>query len=163
MLEKLEEFEFDADDMLMLLSSEVFKDERYQIIESVNTNIFEEHQALKEKVSKFYIKDNKHIENNELFEKLFYGENKYDLELLVSQIEYFENCESIKTYLSELDSSFEELLDINASKLYIDDNDTNRNMLTKLKHKGCISSWKENKPTLGKHNLKIERKRPTKL
>jgi len=159
LLEKLEEFELDADDVLMLLSSEVFKEEKYNIIEGVDINIFEEHQALQEKVSIIYIDDNKHIENNELFEKLFYSENKYDLGLLVSQIEYFENCESIKKYLNEFNSPFDELINRDASRLYLDDNSINRQLLDKLKNKDCISSWREHKNNLGKNELKVERKR----
>ncbi|MCB4773941.1 MAG: hypothetical protein LGB71_01370, partial [Sulfurovum sp.] len=114
----------------------------------------------KEVVSKLYIDNSKNINNIELFDKLFYGENQYNLELLVSQLDYFDNCENIKPYLESLDGKgYKELVDISASRHYIEDSDLNRQLLEKLKDKNCISSWKENKKTIGKNDLKVERKR----
>ena len=160
-LEKVSNFELDSDDILKIVNSLKFTiEEKFQIIENINLSLLDESKDLKEKVSKLYIDNNQNIENIDLFDKLFYGENQYDLELLTSRIEYFEDCDMIKPYLAAFENEqYKELLDINGSKFYLEDTAQNRILLKKLKIKNCISSWKENKKTLGKNNLKVERKR----
>ncbi len=160
-LEKFSNFELDSDDILKIVNSLKFTiEEKFQIIENINLSLLDESKDLKEKVSKLYIDNNQNIENIDLFDKLFYGENQYDLELLTSRIEYFEDCDMIKPYLAAFENEqYKELLDINGSKFYLEDTAQNRILLKKLKIKNCISSWKENKKTLGKNNLKVERKR----
>jgi len=163
LLEDFSNFELDSDDMLKILNSTKFTtEEKFQVLKNIDLVFFDNSKALKEKVSKLYIDNSKEIEAIDLFDKLFYGENKYDLELLISQIDYFEECDSIKSYLDALDrydESYNELLDKNRNKLYLEDTAQNRLLLEKLKSKDCISSWRENKKTLGKNNLKVERKR----
>ncbi|PHS59111.1 MAG: hypothetical protein COB17_00835 [Sulfurimonas sp.] len=160
-LEKVGDFELESDDVLKIVNSSKFIiEEKFQIIENINLSLFDESKDLKQKVSKLYIDNNKNIESIDLFDKLFYGENQYALELLISRIEYFEDCDTIKQYLEAFENQqYKELLDKNASKLYLDDTDLNKMLLTKLESKDCISSWKENEKTLGKNNLKVERKR----
>lgn len=162
-LKDIDTFEFDSDDIFKIVNSTKFTtEEKFQIIESIDLSFFENEKSLKEKVSKLYIDANKKIENIDLFDKIFDGENKYDLKLLISQIDYIEECESIKPYLDaleEYDESYPKLIDIDGSKLYLEDTHDNRLLLEKLVNKDCISSWKENKKKLSKNNLKVERKR----
>ena len=162
-LEDFNSFELDSDDILKILNSTKFtKEEKFQILQNVDLLFFDDNKVLKEKVSKLYIDDSREIEEIDLFEKLFYGDNKYNLELLVSQIDYFKECDNVKSYLDALngyDDPYNELLDINGSKLYLADNAQNRLLLEKLESKDCISSWRKNKKTLGTDNLKVERKR----
>lgn len=160
-LKKFSDFELDSDDILKIINSSKFStEEKFLIIDKADLTLFDESKDLKEKVSKLYIDNNKNIESIDLFDKLFYGENQYALELLIAQIEYFEDCDTIKTYLEAFeDEQYKELLEKNASKHYVDDIDLNKELLRKLEDKNCISSWRENKKTLGKNNLKVERKR----
>ncbi|MCB4745229.1 MAG: hypothetical protein LGB07_06230 [Sulfurovum sp.] len=160
-LENFDDYEVDVDDVSEMLNSTKFSiEEKFKIIESIDLAFFDDSLQLKEKVSKLCIDKNDNIENIELFNKLFYGKNQYNLELLVSQLDYFDNCENIKPYLEVFeDKQYKELLDISASRHYIEDSDLNRQLLEKLKDKNCISSWKENKKTIGKNDLKVERKR----
>ncbi|MCB4765142.1 MAG: hypothetical protein LGB00_04945 [Sulfurovum sp.] len=160
-LENFDDYEVDVDDVSEMLNSTKFSiEEKFKIIESIDLAFFDDSLQLKEKVSKLCIDKNDNIENIELFNKLFYGKNQYNLELLVSQLDYFDNCENIKPYLESLDGKgYKELVDISAKLHYIEDSDSNKQLLRKLENKGCISSWKENKKPLGKNNLKIERKR----
>jgi hypothetical protein len=158
-LEEFSEFELDSDDILKLLVSSKFTiEEKFTILENIDE--IDDVKELKEVISKLYIENNKEINDIGIFENLFYGENKYNLELLVSQIKYFDDCEIIKPYLEAFeDKQYNELLNKSASKHYMDDSELNRELLKKLKDKDCISSWKENKRTLGENNLKVERKR----
>ena len=160
-LEKFSNFELDSDDILKLLnSSKITIEEKFLIANKIELTLFDGSRNLREKVSKLYIDNNENIENIDLFDKLFYGENQYALDLLISKIEYFEDCDMIKPYLAAFENEqYKELLDINESKFYLEDTAQNRILLEKLKIKNCISSWKENKKTLGKNNLKVERKR----
>ena len=152
-------FEFDTYDILKIVNSTKFiTEEKFKIIESIDLSFFDDEKELKEKVSKLFIDANKPIEDIGLFDKLYYGDNKYDLELLISRIHSFEECESIKPYLKtleEYDKSYTKLIDIDRSKLYLEDTTENRLLLQKLVSEGCISSWKENIKT---NNLKVERK-----
>ena len=163
-LEDLNNYEFDSDDMLIMVNSKEFTiEEKFQIIENIDLAFFDENIEFKENVSKLCINKNEVIDNIDLFDKLFYGDNQYDLELLISQLDYFNECENIKPYLEALEGKgYKELVDINASKHYIEDNELNRKLLDKLKSKECISSWNPNKRTLGENNLKVERKRKRK-
>ncbi|MCB4747894.1 MAG: hypothetical protein LGB54_04775 [Sulfurovum sp.] len=160
-LENFDDYEVDANDVLEMLNSTKFSiDEKFKIIENINLTFFDDSLELKEKVSKLCIDKNKNIENIELFDKLFYEENQYDLELLISQLDYFDDCKNIKPYLEALEGEgYKELVDISAKPHYIKDSDLNKQLLRKLENKGCISSWKKNKKPLGKNNLKVERKR----
>ena len=165
-LEKFSDFELDSDDILKMLNSLKFTtEEKFLIIDMIDLTLLDESKDLKEKVSKLYITNSRNIENIDLFDKLFYGENQYDLELLISQIDYFEECDSIKLYFDDLDGydePYAKLLEKDRSNLFLEDTELNRLLLTKVKSKNCISSWKENKKTLGKNNLKVERKKPKK-
>ncbi len=162
-IEKLNEFSINADDVLIILNSSKFTDlEKFQVIENIDITVFNDSHALKEKVSKLYIDDNRNIEDLRLFEKLFYNKdnqiNEWALELYISQIDNW-TCDECQTYIVEFDEPYNELLDKNASKLYMEDTKLNRLLLDKLKDKECISSYDEHKKTLGKNDLKIERKR----
>ena len=165
-LEKFNDFKLDSDDILKIVKSSKFTiEEKFVIINKIDLSLIDTSKNLKEKVSKLYIDNTKNIENMDLLDKLFYGDNKYNLELLISQVDYFKECNDIKPYLDALngyDDPYNELLDRNGSKLYLADNTQNRLLLEKLKSKDCISSWRKNKKTLGEDNLKVERKRPKK-
>lgn len=160
-LNNFSDFELDDTDVLKIISSSKFStEEKFLIISKIDMSILKDNRALKEKISKLYIDNNKTIENIDLFDTLFYGKNKYSLELLVYRIEYFEGYDNLKPYLEAFeDQQYKELLDKNASKHYMDDTDLNIRLLEKLKSKHWISSWRKNKKTFGKDNLKVERKR----
>ena len=153
----------DSEVFVSLLNISKFTDEeKFRIIENVDISIFNDNQVLKEKVSKLYIEQSRKINNLELFEKLFYNKdnqvNEWALKLYISQVDNW-TCDECQTYIVEFDKPYKELLDKNASKLYMEDTKTNRLLLDKLKDKKCISSYDEHKKALGKNNLKIERKR----
>jgi len=157
-LEKFDEFELDSSDILNLLNSSKFSiDEKFTIIERIDLSLFEDNTRLIEKVSKLYIDENREIKEIKLFEKLFYA--KPSLELFVSQISYWEDCESCEIYLAEFDTPYSELLEKSRSKLYLDDTKINRLLLSILKKKNSISSYKIHTTILGKNELKVERKR----
>lgn len=159
LLEKFDDFIFDASDILKLLNSPEFtKEKKYQIIDKVNIDILEDNQPLREKVSKFYIDDNKDIANNELFEKLFYNTNELKMELLVSQIEYFD-CSDLSSYLEELDKPYNELLIKSSKKLYLEDTEINSLLLKEFVKNDYISSFSKHKTILGKKELKVETRR----
>jgi len=159
-LEKFDEFEIDADNISKLMNSEKFtREEKINIISKVDLTIFDDFKMLKEEVSKLYIDTNKEIENIDIFDKLFYGENRYDLELLILQIPYFDECESLQTYLETLGSEYNKLLDKDGSKFSLDDIVLNELLLEKLKEKGCISSYKKDTSILGTKKIKVERRR----
>ena len=124
------------------------------MIQQSDLSNIDNNKKAKEIISKFYIDYPAKIEDRNLFEKLFYGDNKYNLELLVTQISYIE-CPEIKTYLMAFDNSeYSNLLEKGASPLKIENSEINQQLLIKLKEKDCISSWSKN----GKY-LKINRKR----
>lgn len=154
---------FDSEVFVSLLDSLKFTDEeKFKIIENIEISIFHDNQVLKEKVSKLYIEHNRKIEDFGLFEKLFFNKdnqaNEWALELYISQVDNW-TCDECQTYIVEFDEPYNELLDKNASKLYMEDTKLNRLLLDKLKDKECISSYDEHKKALGKNDLKIERKR----
>ena len=162
-LEEFNNLSLDSNDILEILNSSKFtNEEKFQIIENIEISIFHDNQVLKEKVSKLYIDHNRNIEDLSLFEKLFFNKdnqaNEWALELYISQIDNW-TCEGCQTYIVEFDEPYNELLDKNASKLYMEDTKLNRFLLDKLEDKECISSYVEHKKTLGKNDLKIERKR----
>lgn len=160
-LDKFSDFELDANDVLKLISSSKFStEEKFLIVSQVEMNMLEDNKALKEEISKLHIDNNKAIKNINLFDALFYEENKYSLELLISQVKYFEEYDNLKVYLETFESKqYRELLDKSASKHYMDDTGLNKKLLEILEDKGWISSWRENKTTFGKNDLKVERKR----
>ena len=148
---------FDADVTMQLINSTQFTiDEKFKIIEDAELELFDDNIELKEKVSELYILNDRKIENLDLFEKLFYGNNQYSLELLVSQIQYFEDCDNIHAYLNAFDKPYNELLEKRASKLYLEDTEQNISLLDKLREKNCISSYKTDSK---KNKIKVERKR----
>jgi len=80
--------------------------------------------------------------------------------LLILQIPSFEDCENLEVYLEMLEGdNYSKLLEKNGSKLELDDNLLNIQLLEKLKIKKCISSWSNEAKILGKNKLKVNRKR----
>lgn len=154
-IEEFDEYELDADDIFELIISKQFDlNEKLNIVQKMNLSLFDENTKLKEIVSKLYIDSGLEVGDLVLFEKMFLGENKYGLELLVSQIDYFDTCETCHTYLVELDFPYNELTIKTAKELLIEDNRIHGLLLEKLKSKGCIG-----KVTEKKGKLKVNRRR----
>ncbi len=79
--------------------------------------------------------------------------------MLVSQICYWNECDSIQRYLNEFDKPYSELLEKSAKKLYLEEKDINKLLLQKLVKKGYISSFDSYKSILGKKELKVQTRR----
>lgn len=88
-------------------------------------------------------RNSQYIANIDLFDKLLYGANKYDLELLIVQIPYLDDCDSCRQYLSEFSGDLDKIIETSPRALYIENNRLNNKLLQELKTKGCISSFSE--------------------
>lgn len=154
-IEGFGEFDLDANDVLLLLNSDKFTIEQKTVfLNQVQASMFDDSTPLKEVASRLYIDSKLRIDDINLFEKMFYGENKYDLELLISQLEYFENCDICKKYLAALREPYSELLEKNAKPLLLENTKQNKQLLQLLKDKDCISSFSDEKK-----EIKVNRKR----
>lgn len=159
-LEKFNEFAIDEDDLVLLLQSDKFEtEEKFSFIEQSDLSNIKDKVPLKEIISKFYIDNSKDIEDLKFFELLFYGENKYDLELLILHISSFDDCDTISAYLDKFTNKLNELLEISAKPLYIDNNKLNNQLLEGLNKKNCIGKFSEENSFLHKNKLKVYRKR----
>ncbi|CAA6809876.1 MAG: Unknown protein [uncultured Sulfurovum sp.] len=138
-LERFNEFEIAQEDLILLLNSSKFEiSDKFFFIEKSDLSDIGDKLFVKEKISKFYIDNSKYIEDIELFNKLFYGDNKYDLELLISQIPYIDDCNSFKVYLDEFGDPYDKILENNRGYVSIDKTDTNELLLKVLREKDCI-------------------------
>lgn len=159
-LDKFDEFEIDEQDLVLLLDSSKFEiEEKFSLIENSDLSDIEDNVRIKEFISKFYIDNSTHIEDIDLFNILFYGENKYNLELLVLQIPHLDDCESCKVYLNGFSKGINELLEKSSKHLSIEKSPLNRKLLEVLKKKDCISSFSVKKQLLGKEEFKVNRKK----
>lgn len=158
-LEDFSTFAIDEEDVVKILNSSTFtKEDKFKIIEELDNSILDD-VNLKEKTSKLYIDEQKEIEDISLFEKLFYGENQYDLELLILQIPYIDECSNIQTYLSEFSSPICDLLEHSGKSLYLYNTQLHQKLVTLLKAKDCISSFKDEDTILHSNKIKVNRKR----
>ena len=140
-LERFDEFSLSSADILQLIKSKKFiNSEKFQIIELTDLSFFEENKELREEVSNLYISQNKKMEVS-LFEKLFYGQNKYNFRLLISQIPYLDDCDSCKAYLNEFGEPYDKLLENIRGYVQMDNNNINQLLLKVLKEKDCIGEY----------------------
>lgn len=154
-IEKFDEFDLDADDIVGLLKSTKFTiEEKVAFLNQIDLSLFDNSKALKESASLLYLNPKRNIDNIALFEKIFYGENQYDFKLLISQIEYFDNCDMCKKYLDEFDTKFSDLFEKSAKPLFFEKTEENKQLFIQMKNKDCISSFSEEKK-----EIKVNRKR----
>ena len=159
-LEDFNTFTIDGEDIVKILNSSKFtQEDKFEIIKELDNSVVDDNINLKEKISKLFIDEEKEIEDIVLFEKLFYGENQYDLELLILQIPYIDECSNIQTYLSEFSSPICDLLEHSGKPLYLNNTQLHQKLVTLLKTKDCISSFKDEDTLLHRNKIKVNRKR----